>query len=199
MNKIFIIDPGHGGMIDNKYQTAPKKMFTHENGETAYEGVLNRQVAEKVMNLCKHQGIPYINLCPTELDIELDERVDIANTYIREYGKDNMLGISLHSNAGGGTGFEIWTGPGQTKSDKYAEIFYNLYTGAFPSWKMRADTSDGDPDKESLFYILVHTKCPWILPEWGFFDNARDWALLREPDIQLQYATMIVKFMKNIV
>lgn len=196
MEKIFIIDPGHGGMIDGQYQTAPRKMYQHENGDLAYEGVINRKVADLSLKLMKEQGLRCINLCPTELDIELDERVDIANTYVREYGKDNVVGISLHSNAGGGEGFEIWTSPGQTKSDIYAKIFFDQFSKVFNDWKMRPDHCDGDPDKESLFYILVHTKCPWILPEWGFFDNYKDWALIRESSQQLKYAKMIVEFAK---
>jgi N-acetylmuramoyl-L-alanine amidase len=95
--KIFILDPGHGGMIDGQYQTAPKKMFQHDNGEIAYEGVINRNVVNFAMDLFKRDGIPAINLCPTELDIELDERVDIANTYCREYGNHNVLGISTRT------------------------------------------------------------------------------------------------------
>ena len=41
-------------------------------------------------------------------------------------------------------------------------------------WKMRKDTLDGDPDKESQFYILKHTKCPAVLSENFFMDTERD-------------------------
>ena len=36
------------------------------------------------------------------------------------------------------------------------------------------DYSDGDPDKESQFYILKHTKCPAILTENFFMDTKKD-------------------------
>lgn len=34
--------------------------------------------------------------------------------------------------------------------------------------------TDGDPDKESGFYILKHTKCPAVLTENLFQDNKED-------------------------
>lgn len=197
MNKIFIINPGHGGMIDGVYQTAPKKMYDFGGGVIAYEGVLNRIIANLVLKGLDQVGIPGINLCPTQLDIELDERADIANTYVREYGRGNVLGIDLHSNSGKGTGFEIWTSPGQTQSDYYATQFGLDFMDVFPDWVYRKDESDGDPDKESPFYMLVHTRCPWILPEWGFFDNRKDWDIMDRPHQQEKYAAMIVKFCKR--
>lgn len=39
---------------------------------------------------------------------------------------------------------------------------------------IRKDTSDGDPDKESQFYILKHTNCPALLTENLFQDNKED-------------------------
>lgn len=197
MNKVFIINPGHGGMLDGKYTTGEKKMYDHGGGVVAYEGVLNRTIADLVLKRLDDLGLPGINLCPTNLDIELDERVDIANTYVREFGKNNVLGIDLHSNAGKGEGFEIWTSPGQTRSDYFATQFGLDFMSAFPHWKYRKDTSDGDPDKESPFYMLVHTKCPWILPEWGFFDNRKDWDIMSRPHQQEKYAAMIANFCKR--
>ena len=40
--------------------------------------------------------------------------------------------------------------------------------------KIRKDMTDGDPDKESGFYILKHTKCPAVLTENLFQDNKED-------------------------
>lgn len=40
--------------------------------------------------------------------------------------------------------------------------------------KIRKDMSDGDPDKESQFYILRKTKCPAVLTENLFQDNQED-------------------------
>ena len=199
MEKIFILDSGHGGMLDGMYQTAPKKMYQHQNGEIAYEGVVNRLVKQKAISLFIRDSIRYVDVCPTELDLDLDTRCNIINAICDEYGKNNCLLISLHMNAGKGTGFEIWTSPGATKSDEFATLFMSQYGSFFPGHKLRKDMTDGDVDKESPFYILVNTKCPAILPEWLFFDNYNDWVIQRDPSQQQKYAEMILNFAKRVL
>ena len=43
-----------------------------------------------------------------------------------------------------------------------------------PGMKIRKDMTDGDPDKESGFYMLKHTRCPAVLTENLFQDNRED-------------------------
>lgn len=198
MPKLILVDSGHGGMINGKYQTAPAKMFVHKDGTTAYEGVINRNIKKNLFAQMDAVGLPYIDICPTDLDTSLNTRCKVINTYADAYGVDNCLLISLHSNAGDGNGFEIWTTPGKDKSDGYATLFSNLFEKTFPTIKVRKDVVDGDPDKESLFYILKNTKCPAILPEWLFFDNYEDWCYMRIPINQIAYARMITEFIKSI-
>lgn len=191
----FLIDKGHGGLIHDVYQTAPKKMYQHES-DIVYEGVINRKVGDLVIKEMKRRQLRVIDIVPTELDVNLDVRVDIINAYCRKY---ECLLISLHMNAGKGTGFEIWTSPGATKSDKYASLFAEFYMDAFPDEHIRKDESDGDIDKESAFYILVNSKCPAILPEWLFYDNPKDWEIQKNPVMQERYALMIVNFCQSIM
>ena len=193
--KTWLIDPGHGGTIGGVYQTAPNKMYDHGQGRIFHEGVFNREITNLVMRRANKAGLHIINLVPTELDVGLDERADIANIYARQY--PNSVGISLHSNAGGGTGFEVFTSVGETSSDKYAELFVNEFADAFPYIRIRKDLADGDFDKEAHFYILKNTKCPWILPECLFYDNIRDYEILIDREFQKKYANMIVDFMKK--
>ena len=47
---------------------------------------------------------------------------------------------------------------------------------------MRFDHCDGDPDKESQFYILKHTVCPAVLSENFFFDNEKDCRFMMSDD-----------------
>ena len=192
MKHTWIIDPGHGGMIDDIYQTFPKKMYKHSLTEIFYEGVVNRIFRDKLIYQCNNRGIHVIDLCPTEIDVPLDERADIANIYYRQY--PDAVGISLHSNAGKGTGFEIYTSPGQTRSDPFATLLAKEVQARMPEIVPRHDYSDGDPDKESHFYILVHTKAPWILPECLFFDNYKDYRKLIDPAFQDQYVDTLVNF-----
>lgn len=189
--QVWLIDNGHGGMVDDIYQTFPDKMFQHSPQEVFYEGVFNRIIKDMLITKLKEKSIHYIDLCPTELDVPLDERVDIANIYHKHYG--NCVGISLHSNAGKGTGFEVWTSVGQTKSDRYAEILAHEIMAAF-AIPFRSDKKDGDLDKESMFYILRWTKCPWVLPECLFFDNYEDYKKLIDPEFQVNYVNCLVNF-----
>lgn len=198
MKPLILLDSGHGGMINGIYQTAPAKMFVHSDATTAYEGVLNRNIKQHVIDLFKKEGIKYADVCPSEMDIPLSVRCNVINNYCNNYNKDNCLLISLHSNAGGGRGFEIWTTDGTTQSDVYATKFYNLFKQSFPSIICRQDLTDGDPDKESKFYILANSNCPAILPEWLFFDNLEDWKYQRVPINQMSYAKMIFNFVNTL-
>ena len=52
----------------------------------------------------------------------------------------------------------------------------------FAGQKIRRDNSDGDPDWEENFYILVKTKCPSVLTENFFQDNKEDVAFLNSDE-----------------
>lgn len=194
MEKIFLIDSGHGGMLNGAYQTAPAKMHNFGNGTIAYEGVTNRIVKDYVMKFGVQSGLKLIDVCPTVLDLSLETRVKFINDLATNFGASSCLLISLHSNAGGGTGFEIFTTKGNTLSDKYATLFIQRFATTFPKIKLRTDVQDGDPDKEADFYILKNTNCPAILPEWLFFDNWQDYEIIRNELQQMNYAKMIIDY-----
>jgi len=201
MEKIFLIDSGHGGMLKNVYQTDSKigKYHIFSNGEIAYEGVINRQIKKVVINKLEENSFKVVDVCPTELDLSLNTRCKIANSICEQYGIKNCLLISLHSNAGGGRGFEVWTTKGQTDSDQFASLLANTFGYFFPDIKIRTDYLDGDIDKEEDFYILKNVLCPAVLTEFLFFDNWEDWQILKKPETHLRFANMIVEFAKNIM
>jgi len=175
-NICWILDPGHGGMINNMYQTAGKRSPVWPDGSQLFEGVFNRKVVNLIAQKLQKLSYLYGILVPEEKDISLSERVArVKNLY---KSCPNSILISVHGNAGGGTGWEVWTSPGETKSDAIATMFYEKAKEEFPGFKMRADHSDGDPDKESRFYILTKTPCPAILTENFFMDTY-------EPDCKL--------------
>jgi N-acetylmuramoyl-L-alanine amidase len=182
-------------MIDGKYVTAPKKQYKHTDGNWFHEGVFNREIKHQLIDKMMANNLTHIDICPTELDLDLDVRVDTANKYYQEYF--NAILISLHSNAGGGTGMEIWTSVGQTRSDTFAEIMGKEFIDSFKGLPFRPDTVDGDLDKESHFYILKYTKCPAVLPECLFFDNWSDYQLLIDRDFQNDYVDALIRFMQS--
>lgn len=192
---LWCLDSGHGGKTaDGTYLTAPAKMYEHSPAEIFYEGVFNRLIKDALLRDLWKEGIDTIDVCPTELDLPLDVRVNIINSIYKKY--ENAVLISLHSNAGGGTGFEVWTSYGQNRSDKFAQLFGVQCLRDFPDIKFRTDTRDGDMDKEAAFYILKHTNCPSILPECLFYDNYHDYLLLDEPEFRLAYVKMLIRFIK---
>lgn len=193
MIKIVILDPGHGGLDSNGvYTTAPGKMFKFKNGDIAYEGVLNREIMTHLHGYLKyHEEFKTIHTVEADdaTDLPLKSRVQIAN----KYNSKETLFISIHCNAGGGTGFEIFTTVGKTKSDKLAQGIGEELLPLFGEYnvRFRKDLSDGDLDKESNFYVLRKTKCPAVLLECGFFDNEVDYALLINVEYQSRLAYRI--------
>ena len=167
--KTLLFDPGHGGIIDGKYQTSGKRSPVWEDGRQLFEGEFNRAIVERLMILCKRREWPCTNLVPVNDDIPLRDRTDLANA-IYKTNKTAVL-ISVHANAGGGTGFEVFTSPGQTKSDEYAESIILSLEKEFPELKLRDDESDGDHDKEARFHMLTKSHCPAVLIECAFMDT----------------------------
>ena len=112
---------------------------------------------------------------------ELVKRVKIVNNICDKYGAGNCLYVSIHVNAAAsdgkwhtGTGWEIYTSPGKTKSDNLAKCIYESAKNNLTNVKLRTDFSDGDPDKEANLYVLNHTNCPAVLTENLFQDNKND-------------------------
>lgn len=164
----WLIDNGHGGLVNGQYVTAGKRSPVWEDGRQLFEGVFNRMVVRRIAQLCKNAGIQCTILVPEEQDIPLVERVLRANAIASQ---TPSVFISVHANAGGGSGWEVFTTPGLTKSDAIATIFFTSARKFLPTFKMRADFSDGDPDQESLFYVIRNTVCRAILTENLFMDT----------------------------
>jgi N-acetylmuramoyl-L-alanine amidase len=192
---LIILDAGHGGMIDGKYITTPAKMFKHVDGTIAYEGVINRQVKEKLKELLIEAAIHFVDITPSNDDISLGERVRRANALVSGYY--NCLYLSIHSNAGGGSGFEVWTSPGETLSDQYAKIWAQEIKKEFTEFPFRPGLGEGKLDKEEKFFVLVRTAMPAVLGELLFFDLMSDWRVQRTQKYIDRIAIATLKFIKR--
>lgn len=186
-----ILDAGHGGIRNGRYTTAPAKMHTFTDGLTIYEGVINRAIADQVAKALKRENICFSIVYDDVDDTPLPARARGANAIHSHY--PNAFLLSIHSNAGGGAGFEVFTSPGKTKSDDYAEIIARRYIADFPDFKFRSDLSDGDHDKEARFYMLTETNCPAVLVENLFFDNRKEAEFLLSSDGQFRIALSLIK------
>ena len=173
---LWIFDNGHGGMIDGVYQTAGKRSPVWPDGEVLYEGEFNRAIVDRLIKMCQSNNIDAVNLVDTDIDISLSERVNMANKLAKSSEKPCIY-VSVHANGfsdESANGWGVYTSPGETKSDEIATVLFEKAESAFPNYKMRKDTSDGDPDKEANFYVLVHTSMPAILSENFFMTNYRE-------------------------
>lgn len=194
-NYLWLLDAGHGGMRNGKYTTAPAKQFIYPDGLAIYEGVINRKITHLVYKQLEAKQIDFALVYDEEEDTPLSQRVTLADNV---YRKDKRaVYLSIHSNAGGGSGFEIFTSKGQTNSDKVANIFCETYKKHFPSFPFRADKADGDADKEEDFYVLRKTDCPALLVENLFFDNRKEAEYLLSAAGQQAIANCIVASIEN--
>lgn len=166
---IFILDAGHGN------DTPGKRSPIWSDGSQLFEYEYNREIVKYIAEGLECLQIPFKILVPEIHDISLPERVERIH---KTPGRNKIL-ISVHGNAAGvpeASGFEVFTSKGTTRSDKIATVFIEELEREFTQHKHRKDYSDGDPDKESQFYILRKTRCPAILTENGFFTNPQECA-----------------------
>lgn len=162
-----LIDNGHGSNTPGK--CSPDGRLR----EYAY----TREIASRLEMELRKNGIDAERIVKEEIDVPLAERCRRAN----EYKASEAILVSVHCNAAGNgsdwmnaRGWEAWTSVGKTKADKLATCLYEDAEHCLPGMKIRKDMTDGDPDKESGFYILKHTKCPAVLTENLFQDNRED-------------------------
>lgn len=186
---IVLIDNGHG--IDTSGKCSPDKRLR--------EYKWAREIARMLENALKAKGIDARRIVTEETDVSLPVRARRVNDVCRKVGKQNVLLISIHSNAAGNDGkwksaggWCVYTTPGKTKSDDLATELWNAAqkslkpyadrfkvlqkAGEYDSRQIpfRADWSDGDPDYEANFYIIKKTSCPAVLTESLFQDNSAD-------------------------
>lgn len=183
---IFCIDAGHGGMVDGEYVTAPDKMYEFEDGTQIFEGVFNREVKDRVVNWAAKEGLTVEDITPENRDIALSTRVKRVHEVMRDTNKKPIF-ISIHGNAyppdNSAQGWEVYTYPGTSESDKVAtELFMRAKKEFSSNFSMRTDYSDGDPDREAKFYVLQETAVPAVLTENFFMTNYDDCKFMLSED-----------------
>jgi N-acetylmuramoyl-L-alanine amidase len=197
---MILINPGHGN------NTAGKRSPVWGDGSQLFEWEFNREVSRILSSMLNDVGIANKIIVTENEDILLPERVRRANE-IYEADK-STFGIDIHGNAFDESeraeGWEIWTYKGESESDVIAEYIGQEAAMALTplGFKMRFDMSDGDIDKESSFYILKHTLCPWALSENGFYTNEEECKYMMSHDGKWMFAKIhfnaIVKYMEDL-
>lgn len=214
---IVLIDNGHG--VNTPGKCSPDGLFR----EYRY----TREIAAEVVKRLRAAGYDARRIVEEEGDVSLSQRVARVNAICDKFGNDNVLLVSIHCNAAGGDGkwksaggWCVYTSPGKTKADDLATALWNAANEGLKSYKerfpilqkqgaydsrqkpMRADRSDGDPDFEARFYILVHTKCAAVLTESLFQDNKADCDFLLSEEgtkeIVELHANGIINYIKQV-
>ena len=190
---IVILDAGHGGLIDGKYQTSGKRSPKRPDGSILYEGVNNRRIVEELKKAFNKEFIQYVDVVDSQEDIPLGTRVRRANAI-----KGNTLYLSIHSNAAGNSGWSdargfgtyIYTDPSD-KTKALAEIIHrNL-------WENLSEFTKDRGIRQRDFYVLRKTNCPAILLELGFHTNLAETYLIESKEWSEAVVKAIVNFVKE--
>jgi len=148
----LVIDPGHGG----------KDPGAAGNG--LKEKDLNLDISKRVAYRLSFYEVDLTLTRTDDVDLSLDERCVIANKLQADYF------CSIHTNAGGGTGFEsyIYTNAAR-ETENYRSVIHDMVadylrkSGFVDRGKKRAD-----------FAVLRNTDMPAVLLENLFIDNPKD-------------------------
>ncbi|MDB8567714.1 N-acetylmuramoyl-L-alanine amidase [Turicibacter sanguinis] len=172
MTKVLVLDAGHG-------LTTPGKQTMNGKYGIIKEWDLNNKVLLYVMEYLKNYAITiYRTDDPTgKTDIPLLERVKRCNAYAPD------LFISIHHNAGGGTGIEVyWHTKGTREDKKIAEIV---------APKLATSTGMKNRGVKQEAWTVLTCKATAILVEGGFMDTQSDYEYMCTEKGQRAYAKAI--------
>ncbi|MBS4191731.1 N-acetylmuramoyl-L-alanine amidase [Bacillus sp. FJAT-49705] len=155
MTKIFI-DPGHGG-------TDPGAV-----GNGLQEKNLTLQISKRIRDLLAVYENVQVKLSrETDQTLSLNQRTNMANAWCADFL------LSVHINAGGGTGYEDYIYPGTGGATA-------AHQNAIHSEIMKMIDLCDRGKKQANFHMLRESNMPALLTECGFIDNANDAAKLKQ-------------------
>ncbi|HEO8418171.1 N-acetylmuramoyl-L-alanine amidase [Niallia sp. FSL W8-0635] len=163
MTKIFI-DAGHGGTDSGAV------------GNGLQEKVLTLTIAKKIENLLKNYENTSVKMSRTsDTTLSLSQRTDAANAW----GADFFL--SIHINAGGGTGYEDYRYNTLSASSATGKVQSTIHSAVMAELKAFNIIDRGA--KAANFHVLRETNSPAILTENLFIDTKADANLLKRNDV----------------
>ena len=204
----WLLDAGHGGIINGVYQTAGKRSPRFPDGSVLYEGEFNRAIVKQIKKLARSKfcGDPNIKIIDildgSREDIPLRQRISIANKIHKE--ENNCIFVSVHANAFG-NGKEFNQAKGvctfhHYKSSKGKKLAESLQKHLADITPLR-DRGIRSNDTWANFYVLRKTHMPAVLSENGFMTNFDDATALLDPGVRRQIAAahwgMIQEIEKN--
>lgn len=171
------LDPGHNASGAD----------TGAEGYGLREQELTLDVARRLWPLLEYNGFgvvmtregDYVNGPHGTVNESLQTRCDIANA------AGVALFVSIHINAGGGTGAEVYIAAagGQAEVAAHKVLPYLVQAG---NWMNRGVKTEN-------LYVLRNTSMPAILTESGFIDTESDAGKLANPDLRQAIAVAHAK------
>ena len=165
----IVLDPGHGG---------------RDPGAVGYglrEKDLALDIACKARDALAAYDVDVYMTRNADVDMELTERAALANRLAAD------IFVSIHCNAGGGTGFESYVYPGASDRTQALQSAIHEHLGHF--YDSYGLTDRGR--KSANFAVLRLTQMPAILLENLFIDTERDAAKLADSTFRQQIAGAI--------
>jgi N-acetylmuramoyl-L-alanine amidase len=151
MSYLIALDDGHGSA------TPGKRSLNIPGIGVIKENTFNRAVVNHLHAELKRCGFQTLLVAPTDADIPLVTRTAIANR-----NKADAY-ISVHYNAGGGSGIETFYYPGSSKGQKLANAVHK--------YVIQGTTQKNRGVKTGNLHVLRETKMPACLIEYGFMDD----------------------------
>ncbi|WP_062350577.1 N-acetylmuramoyl-L-alanine amidase [Bacillus kwashiorkori] len=150
MVKIFI-DPGHGGSDPGA------------TGNGLQEKNITLQIAQRIRDMLtsEYENVSVKMSRTGDQTVSLNERTKAANDWNADFY------LSIHINAGGGTGFESYVHPQSPQRTK------NLQNTIHDEIMKQVDFRNRGK-KQANFHVLRETVMDAMLTENGFIDNSAD-------------------------
>ena len=172
----MVIDAGHGGV---------------DGGATSCTGVLestiNLEIALKLDDLLHLLGINTSMIRTTDTSVhtngnsiaqkkvsDLKERVRIVN------GTEDAILISIHQNTFSDSqysGAQVFYAPNNESKLLGEQLQIELVASLNPGSNRKSKIAES-------IYLMQHINCPGVLIECGFLSNAKEEALLKDPQYQ---------------
>ena len=162
--KKVIVDAGHGGEDPGAL------------GNGLKEKDLNLQAAQYMYRRLRELGIPAEITRDSDVSLPKNARI---NKVLNTYGRDpNVILVSNHINAGGGEGAEIVYG--LRNNSRLAQMALdNIGNAGQLKRKIYQRRLPENPNRDYYYIIRETDPLESILVEYGFIDNSRDAAKLR--------------------
>ncbi len=159
MSKIIVIDPGHGGSDPGA------------QGNGLREKDLTLNISKRIRKYLEdnYEGIKVLMTRTNDKYLTLSQRAQFANS------KSADLFISIHINAGGGTGYESFIHTSQNSNTATGKMQTTVHNEA-----MKKINVVDRGKKRANFAVLRETNMRAILPENLFIDRKEDAAKLKE-------------------